>query len=676
MNKKRITSALSTIISVALIASVALLFASCSRTLSGDELYEKAIDRTFLIRAYSEQGTLESNSGGVVVGEGGIAATAFHCVSTYGGDYVAKFADGAECAIVELLAVDVKNDLAVVRLEIEDIEPVRISASDLPIGSDVYVLGNTKGYGFTLSSGLHSARKSDDCNRDIFQYTAAISGGNSGGPVFNANGELVAIVTSSFVEAENMSLGTPARYLADMLAQIRAESDEKSEDSAKPAGNLKTEGETETLWGQKLSESGTPFVRRLYDGGDYYYGEYANGSFTGSALYNDLEKYKFGSHNSYEGDFVEGSPKGYAVHEYKYLLESDAQTPVLCREEGEFGDDWTLTGKGIVSDGRIIDDATNKIYERGDMREGRLNGIGLYANADTGECWYGEWEDGEANGVLTYEDADGAQEAAIYENGEYGKPFRDALPTVSSEDITYRRLSDTTYNIDWEPVPGAVCYTLYYRLENEDTNDLTPILDENGDIKKFQKSFMSEGKLNTELFAPYISFPVGGEERFYVIVLPISSDEQYSEYNLDGFFREDADFHEKTVYTSEKGLKNGAYGLYSDYENAFSAALSLSGYGDGRNYLGLLSAYKNSQWSVFNEYGPYGAKTALRGVWNREGRYGSETSDYSAFNPQATHPPKIYDGTRSFVGYLTKNKDLQPAFDPDEIRDVLMAAGV
>jgi S1-C subfamily serine protease len=69
-------------------------------------------------------------------------------------------------------------------------EPIA-SSSDVTDGESVFVIGHPEGLRFTLSTGIISRTDSS-----TIQMSALVSPGNSGGPVFDDKGELVAIVTS------------------------------------------------------------------------------------------------------------------------------------------------------------------------------------------------------------------------------------------------------------------------------------------------------------------------------------------------------------------------------------------------------------------------------------------------------------------------------------------------
>jgi S1-C subfamily serine protease len=77
-------------------------------------------------------------------------------------------------------------------------------------GAEIFVIGHPEGLRYTLSTGIISGLRDDEV-----QISAAVSPGNSGGPVYDHRGNLVAIVSSKFdrnrdANAENLSFAAKA----------------------------------------------------------------------------------------------------------------------------------------------------------------------------------------------------------------------------------------------------------------------------------------------------------------------------------------------------------------------------------------------------------------------------------------------------------------------------------
>jgi serine protease DegQ len=148
--------------------------------------------------------TQQGVGSGVVIVDNGTILTNLHVV--YGARRVkVTFFDGTESDAV-LVRLYPENDLAVIRaLKLpDDLQPATLGASaDLRPGDDVVAVGFPFGIGPSVSagvvSGLNRSFRSPEGNQlmsGLIQFDAAANPGNSGGPLVNASGEVVGIVTA------------------------------------------------------------------------------------------------------------------------------------------------------------------------------------------------------------------------------------------------------------------------------------------------------------------------------------------------------------------------------------------------------------------------------------------------------------------------------------------------
>lgn len=102
----------------------------------------------------------------------------------------------------KVLGRDPKTDLAVVRVDGKNLTPVVLADSDTArIGDPVMAVGNPFGLGNSVTTGIVSARSRDiqvGPYDDFIQTDAAINRGNSGGPLFNAAGQMIGVNTAIF----------------------------------------------------------------------------------------------------------------------------------------------------------------------------------------------------------------------------------------------------------------------------------------------------------------------------------------------------------------------------------------------------------------------------------------------------------------------------------------------
>lgn len=166
-------------------------------------------------------------SGFVLDGEEGIIITNNHVID--GADEVtANFNDGTKL-VAEVIGTDEKTDIAVLKVNpATPLKDVSFGDSDvIRVGDWVMAIGNPFGLGGTVTVGIVSAR-----NRDInagpydnfIQTDASINRGNSGGPLFDMNGNVVGINTA-IISPSGGSIGIgfaiPAKTAIQVIDQLR-----------------------------------------------------------------------------------------------------------------------------------------------------------------------------------------------------------------------------------------------------------------------------------------------------------------------------------------------------------------------------------------------------------------------------------------------------------------------
>ena len=145
--------------------------------------------------------TMTSMGSGFVVDGAGLIVTNNHVVE--GADSIEVHFQDDTVLKAELVGRDPKTDLAVIRVKpSKPLPTVSFGDSDqLRIGEWVVAIGNPFGLGGSVSLGIVSARNRDinaGPYDDYIQTDAAINKGNSGGPLFNLNGEVMGINTAIF----------------------------------------------------------------------------------------------------------------------------------------------------------------------------------------------------------------------------------------------------------------------------------------------------------------------------------------------------------------------------------------------------------------------------------------------------------------------------------------------
>ena len=97
---------------------------------------------------------------------------------------------------------------------------ISLACTEVTLGPKINVAGYPFGMPFTATEGTVSSPKQLMDDSYYIQTDAAVNPGNSGGPMFNQNGEVVAITTSKLTNADNMGFGIPIASLCTLLEQI------------------------------------------------------------------------------------------------------------------------------------------------------------------------------------------------------------------------------------------------------------------------------------------------------------------------------------------------------------------------------------------------------------------------------------------------------------------------
>jgi serine protease Do len=147
--------------------------------------------------------SLPSLGSGVLVDDQGHIVTAAHVVQTADKVRVAFVGDRRFDA--KIISSDVINDVALLKIEEipNDVTPIVLADSDkVRVGDRAFIVGAPYGLDYSLSAGYISSRHKDGIKNnpsirtELFQTDAAINTGNSGGPMFNMQGEIIGIVSS------------------------------------------------------------------------------------------------------------------------------------------------------------------------------------------------------------------------------------------------------------------------------------------------------------------------------------------------------------------------------------------------------------------------------------------------------------------------------------------------
>ena len=136
---------------------------------------------------------------GFVISADGYIVTNNHVIEE-ADEIMIEFFDGGGELPAEVIGTDPRTDIALLKVEPNDPLPfVAFGDSDIArVGDWVLAIGNPLGQGFSVSAGIISARNRSlqGAYDDFIQTDAAINRGNSGGPLFNMDGEVIGVNTA------------------------------------------------------------------------------------------------------------------------------------------------------------------------------------------------------------------------------------------------------------------------------------------------------------------------------------------------------------------------------------------------------------------------------------------------------------------------------------------------
>lgn len=167
---------------------------------------------------------------GFLIGAGRQVVTAGHVIS--GNEGVRVKLAGGEWRAARVVGVDLAQDVALLRIEGEPGQPVTIAPAMPRQGQAIAAIGAPDGWGFSLSAGLvsrYGAAAGMFKTLPMLQIAAPIIGGNSGGPVLNARGEAVGMVSfgkQAFNQAvpigRVLDVATEIERRADLIGRCKA----------------------------------------------------------------------------------------------------------------------------------------------------------------------------------------------------------------------------------------------------------------------------------------------------------------------------------------------------------------------------------------------------------------------------------------------------------------------
>lgn len=209
---------------------------------------------------YKRQNTVQELGSGVIMTADGYVLTNYHVVNN-ADQIVVILTDGRTFTDVQLIGFDPITDLALLKIEANNLPVIPINDQFIPeVGDVVLAIGNPLNLGQTITQGIISATGkqtlTDSPYNSLLQMDAAVNMGNSGGALVNSNGILVGITSAQFrtrynIDIQGISFAVPYTLAKEVMKKL-------IEDGRVVRGYLGFTGKPVDKFGIEITDRYTP----------------------------------------------------------------------------------------------------------------------------------------------------------------------------------------------------------------------------------------------------------------------------------------------------------------------------------------------------------------------------------------------------------------------------------
>ena len=207
-------------------------------TLTAHEIYDLGCEQVVGISIpITTTNVFGQTSSSAVVGSGFIITEDGYILTNY---HVIEYADKYDYEInvmlhdgtsytATLVGGEEESDVAVIKIDAAGLSAATLGDSDqMQVGQTVYTIGNPLGeLDYTMTGGIVSAldreiQTEESVSINMFQIDAAVNSGNSGGPVYDAGGRVIGIVTAKYSESgvEGLGFAIPINDAVEIARQL------------------------------------------------------------------------------------------------------------------------------------------------------------------------------------------------------------------------------------------------------------------------------------------------------------------------------------------------------------------------------------------------------------------------------------------------------------------------
>ena len=209
-----------------------------SRQMTAAEVYAANVNSTVGITTsittnfWGYQSTAAAAGSGFIISNDGYILTNYHVIEDSSSITITLY--NGETYDGKIVGYDESNDIAVLKIDAENLTPVVLGDSDnLNVGDQVVAIGNPLGeLTFSLTAGTISAKDrevtlSGNITMNLLQTDCAINSGNSGGALFNLCGEVIGVTNAKYSSSsstqasiDNIGFAIPINHIRSIVESI------------------------------------------------------------------------------------------------------------------------------------------------------------------------------------------------------------------------------------------------------------------------------------------------------------------------------------------------------------------------------------------------------------------------------------------------------------------------
>ena len=194
----------------------ALIISATTQTPSARQVAQKTFPSVVLLVMQDQKGQPISLGTGFFIKDG-LIVTNLHVIEGAVSGYAKLIDQNVQFTLKDVVAQNNHHDLAILSAPGAKIPSLILDdSSKMAVGDTVFVVGNPQGLEGTFSQGIVSGIRHTESG-DLFQITAPISPGSSGGPVLNERGQVIGVAAATYKGGQNLNFAIPSTYVSKLL---------------------------------------------------------------------------------------------------------------------------------------------------------------------------------------------------------------------------------------------------------------------------------------------------------------------------------------------------------------------------------------------------------------------------------------------------------------------------